>query len=54
LIEEVAMAVQIGKRYRCTNCGAIAVCIGPSEQGDWKCCGIRMELAPLEKLPSSD
>jgi hypothetical protein len=48
------MVVQIAKRYRCTICGAIAVCIAASKQAEWKCCGLPLEAAPLDKLPSSD
>ncbi len=47
------MANQLGKRYECQTCGAIALCTKAGE-GEVHCCGQVMEVQQPRKLPSSD
>lgn len=46
--------IQLGKRYRCTNCETTVVCLRPAEAAIWRCCGKELEVLPVAPLPSSD
>ncbi|MQF69307.1 desulforedoxin [SAR202 cluster bacterium AD-804-J14_MRT_500m] len=47
------MPNQLGKRYSCTQCGTIVLCV---KQGDGNvvCCDSEMEIQAPRPLPSSD
>ncbi len=47
------MANQLGKRYRCDECGAMVLCTKAGE-GAIECCDEKMEVQEPRKLPSSD
>ena len=44
---------QLGKRYRCENCGTEVLCTKASEQSPI-CCEKEMKLQEIRPLPSSD
>ena len=46
--------VQVGKRYRCNQCGTEMVCLKSSAEGQYECCDAPMEEVQVTKLPSSD
>lgn len=45
--------VQLGKRYRCEECGTEMLCTKPGE-GQPKCCDKEMGIQEPRPLPSSD
>ncbi len=47
------MANQLGKRYKCANCGTEALCLKAGD-GMVQCCGVAMELLQPKVLPSAD
>ena len=47
------MANQLGKRYRCEECGTMVLCTKAGE-GAIQCCAEAMEVQEPRKLPSSD
>lgn len=47
------MANQLGKRYRCDECGTMVLCTKAGE-GAIQCCAGTMEVQEPRKLPSSD
>ncbi len=47
------MASQLGKRYRCQNCGTEVLCVKAGE-GAVVCCGKEMEVQEPRTIPSSD
>jgi len=47
------MANQIGKRYKCTKCGA-EVIVTRGGNGAVICCGQEMKVQEPKPLPSSD
>jgi hypothetical protein len=46
--------VQIGKRYRCEECGTVVICLRGSEEATWTCCDREVVQQAVKKLPSSD
>lgn len=44
---------QLGKRYRCTVCGQVVLCLTGGE-GEFSCHGLAMEVVPPQQLPSGD
>jgi desulfoferrodoxin-like iron-binding protein len=52
-IDSAGMAVLLGKRYRCENCGTQALCTKPGD-GELTCCGKPMQLQQPRPLPSAD
>ncbi|MDD5037719.1 MAG: hypothetical protein PHN78_00125 [Dehalococcoidales bacterium] len=47
------MANQLGKRYRCKNCGTEVLCV-KAGQGSATCCDKEMVVQEARALPSSD
>ncbi len=47
------MPNQLGKRYQCTNCGAMVLCMKASDS-QVHCCDLPMEAVQPRQLPSSD
>ena len=47
------MANQLGKRYRCPNCGTEILCTKAGE-GVVTCCGQEVEIQQPRQVPSSD
>ena len=47
------MANQLGRRYRCDECGTVVLCTKAGE-GTAQCHGKDMEVQEPRKLPSSD
>lgn len=47
------MANQLGKRYKCENCGTEVLCIKGSN-GEVVCCDKPMTLLQPKMLPSAD
>ena len=47
------MANVVGKRYRCTKCGA-EVIITKAGVGKMECCGEEMKTQEAKPIPSSD
>ncbi len=47
------MANQLGKRYRCEECGTMVLCTKAGE-GSIQCHDTTMEVQEPRKLPSSD
>ena len=47
------MALQVGKRYKCSTCEAEVLVTKPGT-GDLVCCGQPMELLQPKTTPSSD
>jgi hypothetical protein len=47
------MAIQLGKRYMCQDCGTEVLCNKPGT-GSLVCCGKEMSLKEAKPLPSSD
>ena len=45
--------IQLGKRYRCDECGKEVLCT-KAGKGDLHCCDKEMELQKPKPLPSSD
>jgi len=45
--------VQLGKRYRCEECGTEILCTKAGE-GITECCGKEMQVQEPKPLPSSD
>lgn len=48
-----AMANQLGKRYRCSDCGTELICIQDGS-GEFLCCDVPMTEFEIEPLPSGD
>jgi len=44
---------QLGKRFKCQNCGTEVLCTKAGD-GAVVCCGKEMELQEAKPLPSSD
>jgi hypothetical protein len=44
---------QLGKRYRCDQCGTEIMCLKRGD-GRFVCHGIKMTVIEVEALPSSD
>jgi len=44
---------QLGKRYRCEECGTEALCTKPGE-GTLTCCGKEMKVQEPRPVPSAD
>ena len=44
---------QLGKRYECTVCSTVVLCLVPSEE-ELSCCGQPMGEKDMEQLPSGD
>lgn len=44
---------QLGKRYRCEECGTEILCTKAGEE-DLSCCSKKMQLQEPKPLPSSD
>ena len=47
------MASQLGKRYRCKQCGTEVLSVKGGE-GNLICCGQEMEIQEPKAIPSSD
>jgi tRNA G26 N,N-dimethylase Trm1 len=51
-IKEAIMS-QLGKRYKCEDCGTEVLCTKAGE-GKFECCGKEMKVQEPKPLPSSD
>ena len=47
------MPHQLGKRYQCSNCDAVVLCMKAGD-GAIHCCDLPMEAVQPRQLPSSD
>ncbi len=44
---------KMGKRYECTVCGTVALCLRPGPL-EFECCGSPVVEKQMEQLPSGD
>lgn len=47
------MTPQLGKRYRCDQCGTQVICLGVGT-GELRCCGTDMVANEAKPLPAAD